>query len=324
MSANPTSAAVTIVTQTRVLPGREVEFSVWQESASQAAAQHAGFIDQKVMPPSPPVQIDWVILQRFTTLAAAQAWMHSEKRASLLARAQPLLAGNDDVHIVADTGAGVMPSPASAVISTRVKPGQEDAYRSWERRIAAAQTLSPGFQGYRLEPPVPGVQDSWLGIVRFDSDENLERWMQSPERQALLKEGVNLSDEVRMRKVRTGFDQWFPPGTQAGAVQPPPWKMNMLVLMQLYPEVFLFGYLIQGPLLTNVVHMPFWLSLFVSNVAGVLLLNYLVPWTCKRFGWWLQIDAKADNASQQKKTSLGMALIVAIYALSLLIFSQLH
>ena len=58
---------------------------------------------------------------------------------------------------VAGSGSGVLPAPVSAVISTRVKPGQEAAYRLWEQRIAAAQAKSPGFQGYRFEPPVPGV-----------------------------------------------------------------------------------------------------------------------------------------------------------------------
>ena len=71
-----------------------------------------------------------------------------------------------------------MPAPVSAVISTRIKPGQEDAYREWGRTIAAAQAKSPGFQGYRFEPPVPGVQDDWLTILRFDSEANLQTWLE--------------------------------------------------------------------------------------------------------------------------------------------------
>jgi antibiotic biosynthesis monooxygenase (ABM) superfamily enzyme len=96
------------------------------------------------------------------------------------------VAGNDDIHIIADGEAGVLPSPVSAVISTRVKPGQESAYREWERRIAVAQAQAPGSRVTAFEPPVPGVQDSWLAIVRFDSEANLDAWMKSPERLALL------------------------------------------------------------------------------------------------------------------------------------------
>ena len=88
-----------------------------------------------------------------------------------------------------DGGAGVLPAPVSAVISTRVKPGQETAYRAWEQRIAAAQSKAPGFQGYRFEPPVPGVQEDWLAILRFDTEANLQAWLDSPERHKLLRGG---------------------------------------------------------------------------------------------------------------------------------------
>lgn len=318
--SQPTAAAtVTIVTQTRVVAGQEVAFAVWQESVSAAAASHAGFLDQKVLPPSPPAQIDWVILQRFVSLADAQHWMQSAQRRSLLDAAQPLLVGNDDVHIIPDGGSGVLPAPASAVISTRVKPGKEEAYREWERRIAVAQTHAPGFQGYRIEPPVPGVQDSWLAIVRFDSDANLDLWMKSEARLKLLEEGKDLSDVVRARIVRTGFDQWFAPG-QTAVNTPPPWKMNMLVLLQLYPVVFLFGFLIQGPLLMKDMHLPFWFALFVGNVASVILLNWLVPWTCARFNWWLQ----PAPGQETRVNRIGIGLIVGLYVVSLLAFSQLN
>ena len=81
-----------------------------------------------------------------------------------------MLVGVDDVHLLRDPRRGVVPAPVSAVITTRVKPGQEAGFRAWEQRIAKAQARSPGFQGYRFEPPIPGVQDDWLAILRFDSE----------------------------------------------------------------------------------------------------------------------------------------------------------
>ena len=67
---------------------------------------------------------------------------------------------------------------------------------------------------------------------------------------------------------------------------PAAWKMNMLVLLMLYPVVFVFGALVQNPLLVG--HgMPFWLALFIGNVVSVTLLNWLVPWSARRFGWWI-------------------------------------
>ena len=162
------------------------------------------------MPPSPPAQVDWVILQRFASTEAAVAWLNSAQRLKRVEDAAPMLVGSDDVHIVNDGGAGVLPSPVSAVISTRIKPGQEAAYRAWEQRIAAAQSKAKGFQGYRFEPPVPGVQEDWLAILRFDTEANLQAWLDSPERRKLLEDAKPFTEEFHARIARTGFDQWFP------------------------------------------------------------------------------------------------------------------
>ena len=173
------AGTVTIVTQTRVRPETAEAFARWQEQTSKTVAAFPGFIAQTVMPPSPPAQVDWVILQRFGSTEAALAWLNSEQRVKRIEGAAPMLLGRDDINIIPDGGAGVLPSPVSAVISTRIKPGQESAYRAWEQRIAAAQSKAPGFQGYRFEPPVPGVQDNWLAILRFDTEANLQAWLNS-------------------------------------------------------------------------------------------------------------------------------------------------
>ena len=39
------------------------------------------------MPPNPPVQVDWVILQRFTSLEDAQRWLGSPERPTASRRA---------------------------------------------------------------------------------------------------------------------------------------------------------------------------------------------------------------------------------------------
>jgi len=310
-------SAVTLVTQTRVREGMAEQFGQWQSTISAAAAEFPGFITQSVLPPNPPLQVDWVIQQRFDSVEAASAWLRSERRTRLLDTGQPMLAGHDDVHLVRDSTAGVRPAPVSAVISSRVKPGQEAAFRAWEQRIATAQAKSPGFQGYRFEPPIPGVQDDWLAILRFDTEPNLQAWLDSPEREKLLGEAAPFLEEFHARVVRTGFEQWFP--SAADGASAPAWKMNMLVLLLLYPIVFLFGIWVQTPLLMGKAGLPFWLALFIGNVVSVLLLNWLVPWTSGGFGWWL---VPARNAGG--RTSLaGAGMIVLLYAGWLFLFSKL-
>jgi hypothetical protein len=310
--------AVTLVTQTRVREGMAEEFGRWQSEISAAAAEFPGFTTQSVLPPNPPVQVDWVIQQRFADVEAAAAWLRPERRARLLDAAQPMLAGHDDVHLVRDSTAGVRPAPVSAVISTRVRPGQEAAFRAWEQRIASAQARSPGFQGYRFEPPIPGVQDDWLAILRFDTEHNLQAWLDSPERKQLLEQAAPLLEEFHARVVRTGFEQWFSSAADGGSA-PAVWKQNMIVLLLLYPVVFLFGVWVQTPLLMGKAGLPFWLALFIGNVGSVLLLNWLVPWVSNSFGWWL---APARGAGRWTGLA-GAALILLLYAVWLFLFSKL-
>ena len=62
----------------------------------------------------------------------------------------------------------------------------------------------------------------------------------------------------------------------------------MIVLLVLYPVVFLFSFFVQSPFLSGRAGLPFGAALFIGNVVSVLLLTYLVPWTSERFSWWLQ------------------------------------
>lgn len=311
--------AVTLVTQTRVREGMAEEFGCWQSTISAAAAEFPGFITQSVLPPNPPLQTDWVIQQRFANVGAASAWLRSERRMRLLDAGQTMLAGPDDVHLVRDVAGGPRPAPVSAVISSRVRPGQEAAFRAWEQRIATAQAQSPGFQGYRFEPPIPGVQDDWLAILRFDSERNLQTWLDSAERKRLLEEAAPFLEGFHARVVRTGFEQWFP-SAEDGASAPAAWKQNMIVLLLLYPVVFLFGIWVQTPVLMGRAKLPFWFALFIGNVVSVVLLNWLVPLASRGFGWWL---SPARDATSRRISLAGAALVIVLYAACLFLFSNM-
>ncbi len=304
---------VTIVTQTCVRPESAEAFARWQGETSTLMASLPGFIEQRLMPPKPPLQVDWVILQRFDNIDAARAWLSSSERHTRLDGAAPMLIGRDDVHIVHDETQGVKPAPVSAVIATRVLPGKENEYRAWERKIAIAQSKAPGLRGYRFEPPVPGVQEDFVAILRFDTDEHLQGWLNSAERKNLIDEAAPLTAEFHARIAHTGFEQWF--RDEASPVSVPAWKQNMMVLFMLYPVVFLFGAFVQTPLLSDMAHLPFAASLFIANVASVLLLSKLVPWASARFAWWL-----TPSGNKARMNALGTALLVAAYAGMVTIF----
>jgi antibiotic biosynthesis monooxygenase (ABM) superfamily enzyme len=93
----------------------------------------------------------------------------------------------------------------------------------------------------------------------------------------------------------------------------------MLVLLMLYPVVFLFGAFVQTLYLSGRAGLPFAVALFIGNVVSVLLLNYLVPWVSNRFAWWLQPDG-----GHPRRAEIGGAIVlVVLYALMVLVFWRL-
>ncbi len=310
---------VTLVTQTRVSPGHDEEFARWQEQVNAAVAQFPGYLDHSVMPPDPPSQVDWVVVQRFQNADAAREWLQSDERLRLLNAIQRHLVGPDDIHLFTDGAESKPAAPVTVVISMRVRPEQEAAFLLWQRKIAAVEAEFEGFSGYRLEPPIPGVQDDWVTVLRFDSDAQLDAWLTSQRRQELLKEAEPFSEEMHTRKVRWGFDPWFASKDQLGAATPPAWKYNMILLLMLYPTVFLFGYWVQTPLLVAR-GMPFALSLFVSNTVSTVLLGYFfVPPVARLFNWWLSPAA----AAPRWVSLAGVGVIVLLYAVCMLVFVSL-
>lgn len=308
---------VSIVTQTCVRPGSAEDFARWQGETSTVIASFPGFIEQRLTPPNPPLQVDWVILQRFATRKDAQAWLASSARTDRIAGATPLLIGRDDVHLVEDGDASAARSaPVSAVISTRVKPGREADYMRWLSKVEAAQSKAIGLQGYRFEPAIPGVQEDHVAILRFDSEANLNVWMESSERKALIAEAAPLTEEFHARMAHTGFEQWFrdavPPNAPPFAV----WKMDMVVLVLLYPIVFLWNVWFGFPILGAKLHMTFAVSLFLGNVISVGATGFLVPWLANRLTWWLAPAA----AKRTRMDFLGGAAMLAAYAALVFVF----
>ncbi len=306
-TSTATSArSISIVTQTCVRPECAEDFARWQGETSSLIHDFPGFIEQRLLPPDPPLQVDWVILQRFATLADAQRWLGSPERQKRITGAAPMLVGRDDVHIVQDETSGIKPAPVSAIISTRVKPGHEAAYRAWEHKIAAAQSKAPG------------LQEDYVAILRFDTETNLKAWLDSPVRKALVAEAAPLTEEFHSRIASSGFEQWFRDDDAAGASLPA-WKMNMLVLLMLYPVVMLFGVFVGTPVFDRMFHLPFAVSLFLGNVVSVVITGALVPWVAGHFRWWLR-----PATGRERWVGLqGAALLLAAYGAMVLIFLRL-
>jgi len=310
------SQRTVLIATARVRPGCEAEFAAWQARQAAATAEFPGFVSSDMMPPSNPAE-PWTIIKTFEDAAALDRWMHSPERAELIVAVTPLLDGVTFSETVATSDANDRQGTSvTEVIFTRVKPGKAKAYQEWSRRIQSLQTLHPGFTGAYVQPPAKGNEGgTWTTILRFNSTQSLEAWMNSPDRKAMIEEARPFLESEELMQLATSFPGWVPidPSTGKG---PPNWKTAMLVLLGLFPIVLLELRFL-SPVLTQLgLHAS--LATFIGNCISVALTSFLtMPFFVKTFSWWL--FPKNDDGATLK----GSAILCALYACEVLIFWHL-
>ncbi len=180
---------------------------------------------------------------------------------------------------------------ALVLIATQVAPGREAHYLAWANRVIAAEAEFEGFVGQHLERPIPGVQDEWVTTLAFDTKEHLDAWLASPQRAELIETGGEFGT-ARVTRGGTGFGfgMWSPAAQRDEPSRPESvFKSNLLVLLVLYPTVYLWGFAAGTPLFTNALDWPWWAVLFVGNIASTQLLGWwFVPWAMRLFAKWLE------------------------------------
>jgi antibiotic biosynthesis monooxygenase (ABM) superfamily enzyme len=168
------------------------------------------------------------------------------------------------------------------VITTEIKPGKEAAYRTWAERIQKLQATFPGYIGSFVQPPQHS-ETGWSTVLRFDSAANLEKWMTSDARAAMVKESEDLIQGFHAQRVDTSFPGWVPTDPVTGK-PPNMWKTAALVLLTLFPLVMLEIRFLN----------PHWQALnpavgtFIGNAITVALTTWpLMPLAIWGFHAWL-------------------------------------
>jgi uncharacterized protein len=315
-NADRVDGPVALVIQRRVADEGFAPFSRWNGKVSERLKSWPGYLGQEVVPPQPPAQSDWIVIQRFASPDAAHAWQRSDEHAELVAEMRRHFIGPEDIHILPDTTVH-NEAVVSAVISFKVPVGLEADFLAWQQRMQTAEAEFKGFLRHKVERPIPGLHDDWLIILSFDNDANLTAWLDSAVRQAFLKEGARFNSGISVKRASYGFDFWFPAGQTPRQGPSFIFKSNLIVLLVLYPIVFLWGTFIGHPLI-DAHGVPFWLSLFIGNLVSTQLLGwFVVPATFKAFDWWL-----APRMSALRQFG-GYSLVVALYAASMLVYAGL-
>lgn len=291
-----------------IRPGKEDEYQAWEKTIIAAASRYPGYRGVEVKTPN-DIQPEWVIVYKFDTVPNLRNWLNSATRQTLLNEAAELFGSPGTAQVIAQDGEIADPL-VTVVVTNRVLDDQVDEFLAWRRTMAEAESRFPGFRGSEVFRPIKGVQEEWTTIYRFDTAEHLDAWLTSEQRRKLLAAGQ--FGDFRLRTIDESFGNWFA-FDGAPATPPSNFKTSIAVWFGLYPTVMLLT------LLTQPLHLPFWLGMLVGNLVSSFVMSYLsMPYYGTRLlRWWLNPPPTARQPATNFK---GIALVLAINGLWALIF----
>lgn len=273
-------ATPTVIVSRRVRPGADRDFERWARRVSAAAQRYPGHLGFELQRPGTAHPDEWVIIYRFASVAELEGWLSSPERAALMAEGEALIEAPAREQRVVEPVAS--PDAVTAVMTQRIRPEAVDEFRRVHARITYAMQRFPGFLRSDLVEPVAGVQEEHAVVFSFASKPDLDRWLESAEREQLLRDLAPLIDGERTLNVVGGFAGWFP---AADARQPVRWKQAVVVLIALYPTSLTLGFLLR----TLLPQLPWVLGILISNLLGIAALTWvLMPWLTRRLDRWLR------------------------------------
>lgn len=313
VTASPPGSSASFVVQYRLRDGAGREFSRLLGDVSVALVGAAGYLGTEVHLDSAGVSP--TVVWRFGTTAEARAWSTGADLRAFEDSLAPYSTGAPMHNVILNPGSS---GSASTVITTRVTPGSDAWFAEWQGRMGAAQQQFPGYVGQRVQAPVPGVNADWVAIVAFDSAEDLHRWEDSAERKALVAESAPYVQRYDVRPADSAFESWFTK-SESGGKPPPAWKLSAIVLLVLYPIVMLEFFTLNH-VTTDWLHLEPALGVFIGNAVSVAITGFLlIPWASGLLNWWLV----PPESQAVRRTWQGVAVIVGLYAISILVFALL-
>lgn len=303
---------------------QSLDFNRWLTDFAYGALALKGFFSAEIISPdiahSESVQEQkrssiWSVIHRFDSEEACSAWLNSSDRKSQLD------------SLAAEFHGQVKECPASASLSehgssvvaieTYVAPGKEDRYFQWKRKLEATQSSFPGYKGSYLQAPVPGRDNYWSSILRFDGADALEFWLHSKQRMALVEENKEFEAATRLQVIGSTFPGWEP--TITGKSVTPAWKTACLVVLALYPILVVQRHYLV-PLL-NGLNMA--LAVAITSLCSVGLVSFIcMPALVKKFTWWL-LPSTTETAQTAKLEKRGTIIVLAIFLLEVVVLSYL-
>jgi len=193
------------------------------------------------------------------------------------------------------------------------RAGRVERFLEFSDKLRTLASRQPGFLHHdRQLIGRDGDVARFRTTLRFDTAEHCIDWLENPERRRLLRiEEEQAGFAFRGHGDWAGYSSWL---SSRIATQPPKWKVNILVLLTLYPVAMLLT-----PLLHFVLDgtgLP--ATMLVSNILCIAATSWLlVPFASRLCAGWLEGRASASGSA------FTLAALVAVIALMLAIFAFL-
>ncbi|KAB0503602.1 MULTISPECIES: antibiotic biosynthesis monooxygenase [Pseudomonas] len=174
------------------------------------------------------------------------------------------------------------------IVKHRIKAGFEVPYEAWLRNIVSVAGQSDGHLGVDVIRGKNGGLHMFTCVLRFCSTEAMQRWLDSPQRQALVDEAAPMLADGDQTEVNPVNEFWFSPLAEAG-LPPPRWKQAVVTLLVILPHTLLVP-LLWGPLLQlNAFLSNYVVATFLITLTIVLSVVYVfMPLATRLFAPWLE------------------------------------
>ena len=258
--------------------------------------------------------LDWAVVITFRSRELLSAFLESDKQEQFLSALKDQDFDYDEHPLIIEEG--IKPPEGFAVIMHRVKKHQIEAFIDMEAEsLVPAAKRFPGFLYGALIPS--GVdREVWWTILRYETADQLNAWLASPDRAELLPRlRALLEEDFSTARGRSPFGAVV--RLVGGAPQTSPaWKIVMLVVSVLFPTVIIMlRYL--NPVLTDLHLQPGIIALVGQLVATAFVTTLWMPWMSNAFSWWIDPIDGRDLATSIK----GAVAVLAIYAIEIGFFS---
>lgn len=306
-----------IVTKIRIRPEAKISFVDWQAKFNAAIAAFQGFVSLEILSPTDATQLEWTFVERLCDPQVLSAWRKSEIRRGLFKELTSLLPNDASGGIrEVQSDAFDQHGCVTEVFVTEVSPDKEVSYRQWIAKIHQVEAKFPGFRGVYVQSPSQGQGKNWITLLQFDTPENLDRWLSSPERREVLEESNPLVAALESHRVISPYAGWFSSITKEGRAAPSVWKQTMIILLVLFPIVMLeFKFL--NP---HTAGLNLSLATFIGNAISVSLVSWpMMPIAIWFLGWWLS----PDEDKRQRANIVGTFVVLALYLIEIIVFWNL-